>query len=65
MSATGTEVVDVVHGDGFGGFTCEQKITVDGATTVPALLAVGDVNGDTLPDVVVMAAGMAVVLRQP
>jgi len=32
---------------------------------VPALLAVGDVNGDTLLDVVVMAAGMAVVLRQP
>lgn len=65
VSATKTDLVDVVHGDGAGGFTCEEKIAVAGATTTPQQLAVGDVNDDGRPDFVVGVPGLAVVYRQP
>lgn len=64
MAAAGALVFDILHGDGAGRFTCEQTVPT-GESTAPDLLAVGDVNGDGRPDLVVGATDRVVVHRQP
>jgi hypothetical protein len=57
VAATGLESVELVIGDGNGGFACEVGLATTGAS-VSALLALGDVDGDGKTDIV--AGGTAV-----
>ena len=52
VATTGLATVAVLRGDGAGGFGCEQVFAV-AAPTDRDLLAVGDVDGDAHPDIVV------------
>lgn len=65
VAATGEASVVVLVGDNAGGFSCERIFPVS-APTSPMLVAVGDVDGDGVPDILAGdAASTAVtVLRQ-
>ncbi len=51
IAATGLARLTVLPGSGSGGFACEHIVDIAG-TSAPALIAVGDVDGDGLPDIV-------------
>lgn len=57
VAATGLEFVAYVPGDGNGGFSCAVALGTTG-DTMPALLALGDVDGDGRADII--AGGTAV-----
>lgn len=52
VAATGSGAVSLLHGDGQGGFSCEQIVEVDVAIW-PELLAAGDLDGDGRAEMVV------------
>ena len=56
VAATGLAQLTVLPGTGFGGFACEHIAAIAG-TSAPALLAVGDVDSDGLPDIVAGGLG--------
>jgi hypothetical protein len=60
ISATGQADISVLLGDGAGGFACENLFNLQGSSA-PALLAVGDVTGDGLPDIVAGGLGVTTI----
>lgn len=56
IAATGTNSIIMLPGDGNSGFLCEHVIGIAG-TSAPALLAVGDVDGDGRLDVIAGGLG--------
>lgn len=56
-----TESIQILKGAGDGTFTVLAEISIGATESTPAGLAVGDLNGDARPDIIVAAAGNDVV----